>query len=154
MTDVGNLGITCFSLDIIDISLAIEIKPFEGEFPELFLFGSHGLMVTRVLSASIVTQPHIVALVRQPEGRTKVLSMHEPAVGAVEDSMLEVNGVVAVVAARWFVEAASDAEGLEDVAVLSCYDVGLHWVTVVLTDLLGVHTQVEKKDPIQRMDTK
>lgn len=100
----------------------------EGELPELFVFVWVVLgVISRVLVAPAVSQPDIVALVREQEPGSLVLIVDDPGIGAVEESVLQEDRLEPFFDDRTL---PLDSKEGEDVSIFGDYFVSLHWVVV------------------------
>lgn len=86
-------------------------------------------MVSRMLVASAVAQPNIIAPIGQHKGRCFVLVVDEPGVRAIEQSVLKDDGLESLPNQAAF---ALNPENSEDVSVFSDNFVSLDWVVVEL----------------------
>ena len=141
MTDVGNLLSASLILDgINDGRKVISTHVVPGEIPELLLIMVRVILGIR--SAERVTtrvaKPHIVAPARRHERWSDISVINDPAVGRVQNTMLEEHGRLSHVGVGVLVRVYQtwDAENVEDVAVFSRNFMHLKLETVFDTDLL------------------
>lgn len=80
--NISDLGLTGKLPDVINLCWCIMVSHFSpAELPVLFVFSWVKSCVTHaVLGSSLVSKPHIVALVHQLEGWGEIGVVHDPAI--------------------------------------------------------------------------
>ena len=138
MADVSNLLSTSLALNGIDHGWQVvgaHIEP--GEVPELLLVmvWVQAYVRSAVCVSTRVAEPDIVAGASGNEGWSDVRVVHDPAVGRVEDAVLEQNGRLghvglAVADETW------DAEDVQNVAIFGGHFMNLELEAILLANLL------------------
>lgn len=139
MADVSDFIISCVFSHIVNLGWCVVVAHLG---PTELPIRSVGIRIQRlvahaVLCAPLVSEPDVVACLDELECWSNIRPMHDPAVGRVDDSMLQEHNL----RARLSVIGGNSVD-VEDVAVVSRHWVRLELVSVLLDDLLECLVEV------------
>lgn len=140
VTDVGELVVTGGLANVVDLSGSVIIAHLDpAEVPILLVMRSKVdvLRAFETMSgAALVTQPNIVTLLKELEGRCDSGVVHNPTVSTIGNAVHQEDGLIADICVS------CDAVHVEDVAVFGRDWVRFESCTVILYDLFEVAIEV------------